>query len=317
MEEVIIREYRKDDKGALVELAKSGLSREFSVNRWDWLYHSASVVGSHIAVAEYEGRIVGSMGAVKKRFVWNDEEFVGGRHVDPVVDKSMRGKGVFSKILKVLVEMNNDVDFIYTFPNAASFRGFEKGGYTSIGPIPVGYCNLAFVGAGIKDKIKFFRTGLKLLGKHYTRVEKGVLEDLKGREWRKPLDRYSLKRDYTYLDWRYGQSPVKDYDILVCRDKKGEILSACIVTLEKGFLCIVDIVEYSESIEIEEYLLAIKRLYGPVTVWLWNNNVPGLNRFFWTRGWHNFMVRSCRKKMPDRFFKKETWYITHGEVESN
>ena len=319
MGDLIIRNFKTDDKEQLVEVAKKNLSKEFSVKRWDWLYNSPENEGSHIIVAEYDGQAVGSVGAIKKRFVLNGEEYIGGRHVDPVVDVSMRGKGVFTKMLKVLNEVNTDVDFIYTFPNKASFRGFEKMGYTSAGPLPVGYCHMGFQNAGMKDKIKYFKTGFKLCLNNHTNVVKGSIEDLKDAVWKMPADRYALVRDYRYISWRYGKSPIKNYDVLICRNEKEEILNACVVTQKDDLVCLVDLLEYTEPIAIENYLVAVRQMYGPVTAWLWKNNVERkIDSYFWARGQgHNFMVRVVNKEMPQAFFDHNNWFLSHGEVESN
>ncbi len=316
MTRLAIRDYSEKDKQEIVMLLQRGLTEQFSVERWNWLHHNDVTYGSHIVVALYENEIVGTVGAIKKKFVYNNEAYVGGRHIDPVVDNKMRGKGVFTKMLNALNEMCVDVDFSYTFPNGASFPGFAKTGYTSVGPILMPYCQLGFWGKSAKEKIRFFTTGAKtVLGKKYN-IVKTSIDDLKNLKPVVPQNRYLVQRDYHYLKWRYSDSPVKEYQLLACRHDNA-VQNACVVTVSNGNVFMVDLMEYESRINISDYLKAIREMYGNVSVGIWNSSLLGVNKYFSGKSKQNFLVREGRLSMPDEFFRLTSWFISKGEVESN
>jgi len=314
MGKLILRDYSSEDKAALVRLLQDGLSKDFSMERWDWLHHNEVTLGSHIVVAEYDGKIVGTVGAIKKRFVYNSEEFVGGRHIDPVVDKSMRGKGVFPKMLNALNEMCTDVNFSYTFPNAASFKGFDRTGYISLGPLLVPVCQLSFFNTTFKEKIRYLGTGVKIVGENKN-INTASFDELEGLTATPRPDKYALKRDYNYVRGRYAASPVRSYELLVSKID-AVIQNACILEHSQN-VSIIDLVEYGSEICLPEYLKAIRKLYGKVAVNVWNNSLPDVDRYFLGKSIQNFLVRKGNLKMPESFFSKENWYLTKGEVESN
>jgi len=132
MGRLTVREYGNNVKREIVELLKRGLTERFALERWNWLHRNDVRQESNIVVIEYDGKIVSTVGAIKKRFQYNAESLVGDQHID---DGSMRGKGVFSRMIEGLNEISTDVNFGYTFPKNPSLRGFAKYGYRSIGPI--------------------------------------------------------------------------------------------------------------------------------------------------------------------------------------
>lgn len=316
MGSLVFREYSEEDNHDLVDLLRRGLSEQFTLERWNWLHHTSATLGSHIVVGLYDNKIVATMGAIKKRFTFNNEEFVGGRHLDPVVDKSMRGKGVFTKMLSALNEMCIDVDFSYTFPNAASFRGFAKTGYTSVGPIFMPSCQLRFFGIPPKEKVRYLATGLKTLGKRQTDVIPGSIDELKEMSPTPPENKYALLRDYKYLEWRYSNSPTKSYETLVSK-QNGTIQNACIVHRDSHSISIMDIVEYQGELALLDYLVAIKKVYGKLSVTMWDSSVSDTRKFFAGKSIQHFMVREGSSKVPDHLFDRSSWFVTKGDVEAN
>lgn len=317
MAQVILREYTDEDIPELVSLYRRGLTEQYSYERWVWLYRNAATLGSHIVVAESDGRIVGAVGEIRKRFEFNNQVLLGGRHLDPVVDKSMRGKGIFLKLLSVLNELCGDVDLIYCFPNPVSYPGFVKAGYKPLGPIPTPYCQLGFLGVSLKEKVRYFLTGVKTLGKKKALIYRGSLEELKELKPAAPLNKYGLLRDYRYLKWRYAESPIHSYDVLIHR-RDNIIQNACIARRNMdGSVSIVDFVRYHDQIDIGDYLVAFRELYGNVTVVTWDNNVSNCHKYFLGRSRHNFLVREGKSKMPEEIFQSSFWYVTMGDVESS
>lgn len=311
-----IREYDEMDKDDIVDLLKRGLTEQFTLERWNWLHHNPITIGSDIVVAEYDGKIVGTVGAIKKRFRYNEETFIGGRHIDPVVDVSMRGKGVFFKMLNALNEISTDVNFSYTFPNNPSFKGFAKYGYKSIGPIYIQYCQLIFLKSGLKEKLRYLKTGVKLFGSDGSGVTKGGLDELENSTPVLPVNTYYLTRDLEYLKWRYADSPVKKYDILISRCS-GQVTMACVVATEAQNISILDVIPYSKNIEPGAVMSKLKAMHGPVRIDCWDTGFQPMNRYFLGKGVQNFMILEGNLKMPDTLYDKNCWYVTKGEVEGN
>jgi hypothetical protein len=253
---------------------------------------------------------------MKKRFRYNDETFVGGRHIDPVVDISMRGKGVFFKMLGALNEISRDVNFSYTFPNNPSFKGFAKYGYQSTGPIYIQHCQLSFVRSGFKEKLRYLKTGIKLAFKDFNTVAKVDINTLKNLHSALPKNRYYLKRDFDYLRWRYAESPVKKYDILAF-EEGGELVMSCVTAQHDNSVAIVDVIPYAEKVDTQMILSGIKQIYGSVKVNNWSTGLRSLNKYFMGKGVQNFMILEGNRKMPDNLYDKNFWYVTRGDVEGN
>ena len=316
MTKLILRNYTEDDKLKVVELLKRGLTKEFTLERWNWLHHNNVTLGSHIVIAEYDDRIVGTVAAIKKKFRYNEDHFIGGRHLDPVVDTSMRGKGVFTKMLHTLNELCNDVDFSYTFPNAASFRGFAKTGYTSIGPIFMPLCQLNFWGVPLKEKLRFMKTGAKIIRNTQMTVETDEFHALKSLKPLFPTNKYALLRDYNYIKWRYADSPIKSYEVLVTKSH-NTIQNACILLRNNTKISIIDFIEYKSEIILLDYLAAIKELYGKVAISVWDSSISDIGKYFVGKSTQNFLVRKGNLQLPKLIFDKNYWFITKGEVEGN
>ena len=68
---------------------------------------------------------------------------------------------------------------------------------------------------------------------------------------------------------------------------------------------------------IIDYLKAIKEIYGKVAVSIWDSSISDIKDFFIGKSIQNFLVREGNLKMPKRFFDKNNWYLTKGEVEAN
>lgn len=311
-----IREYQTEDKHEIVKLLKKGLSERFTLERWNWLHHNKVTMGSDIIVAEYDGKIVGNVGAIKKKFCYNDEIFVGGRHIDPVVDVIMRGKGVFFKMLGALNELSSDVNFSYTFPNNPSFRGFSKFGYKSIGPIHIQYCQLSFMKSNFREKFRYFKTGVKIALKDCNTVRKVDIGELERLKPILPIDRYYLVRNFDYIRWRYVESPVKMYDMLAF-EKDGMITVSCVVEEEESNVSILDLIPYTKNVDASMILSGIKKIYGNVKINNWSTGLQNINKYFYGKGIQNFMILEGNRKMPNNLYDKNYWYVTKGEVEGN
>ncbi len=324
MGELTIRDYKKEDRAKIIELSQKGLDKNFSVKRWNWLHHNKRTKGSSVVVVLHEGQIVGSFGLIRKTFAYRGDTFIGGRLVDPVVDSSMRGRGLFSKMIRALRERSADVAFEYLFPNALSYPGFLKAGYCSIGPIPQPYCQLKFFGEPVKEKLRYVATGMRIPRRGKLTVTSGSVGELKEATPVTPFDKFGLVRDYNYLKWRYDESPMKTYDILIARDSH-RVQSACVIHRNGQLLNIVDFITYGDPLVLPDYIATIRELYGKVTINLWDNSIDGIGRYFigdvrqylGQKNGHNFMVLERNRKMPDEFFNRLHWYVTEGDVEAN
>lgn len=319
MKDVIIRKYHESDRIHLISLYKNDLSDNYSEEWFDWLYHHPFNPDTLILVAEYDDKIVGALGEIRKPIVYNERQFICGRHVDPVVDSSMRGKKVFSRLLRTIHEMSASyVDFYYCFPNSASLPGFLRNGYVQAGPFRTPTHQNQFLTVSMKEKIRFLRTGLKIIyAKNHT-VEQADFKELENANFIVPKDKFVLNKSYNYLEWRYVDNPIKSYDLLISRRQNQKINAACVTQLQgKGRVSIMDLFQFDSNLNMSAFLVAIRDIFKARMVSVWDNGPEGISRYFYGNSWHNFLVREGKSSTHGNFYNMKHWFLTKGDVEGN
>jgi hypothetical protein len=135
------------------------------------------------------------------RWKWKNQntEYATIRAVDTATHPDFQGKGIFSKLtLSALEELKTDINFVYNTPNEKSMPGYLKMGWIEQGRMPV-------------------------------KIRVNPLEYKKQKIHRDPVDWNSvnfsifahqqttqLQTIYSpeYLQWRYVDNPVVEYDYL-------------------------------------------------------------------------------------------------------
>ncbi|MCH7414988.1 GNAT family N-acetyltransferase [Belliella sp. R4-6] len=185
----------------IVSLLKLSLGEQMipkSEAFWMWKHIENPFGESLSLVAEDKGEIVAVRAFMKWEWIYQSRTFKALRAVDTAVHPLYQGKGLFTKLTRMLVEKAklDGYDFIFNTPNKKSLVGYCKMGWVKSGRIPVTIqFNSFFVGKKQNElldidenlfidtikKIKFSTNGIR------------------------------KKIDHNFLKWRYLDCPVHDY----------------------------------------------------------------------------------------------------------
>jgi GNAT superfamily N-acetyltransferase len=110
-------------------------TREF----WNWKHVANPFGPSYALAAEADGRLVGLRLFLRWRFRCDGREIPAVRAVDTVTHPDWRGRGIFSRLTRELLERveEDGVALVFNTPNAASRAGYLKMGWCDVGRVPV------------------------------------------------------------------------------------------------------------------------------------------------------------------------------------
>lgn len=169
-------------------------------------------------------------------------EFLAAVLSGVVVHEAHRRKGVFSRLIKACEEMaaSEGADFLLTFPNDRSYRGFLKLGWTDLGDRvlmgkPLGLLARAFVKAK-----GLFRRESKAKARGAFEVFEVKEVSSKHEELIKTTQELypalQQRRDWQWFRWRYLEAPWPfAYSLFEARRKGGGEPEALVVCRRKNF----------------------------------------------------------------------------------
>lgn len=243
--ELTVRPARPEDRPRLVELLTLCLG-EGSVPRteefWRWKHEANPFGPSPVLLAEVEGRIVGVRAFLRWRWRSGEREVPAVRAVDTATHPDWRGRGVFSRLTRRLLEdvAADGTAFVFNTPNRASGAGYRKLGWRPLGRAPVLMRPLAPVatvlrwglgtpgggaarrnrqrggsGGGGPDALRARAPDLSAFLSVEELLEAPALDGLLEVLDLHPADRrYRTPLDRSYLRWRYADPPGLDYRAL-------------------------------------------------------------------------------------------------------
>ena len=114
-----------------------GFQYPFGEEHYRWKYLQCPW-GSVAVVAETDNNIIGHFGHVFRPFWIKNQESILGLTADLFVHKDYRGRGVFSEMSRVSLELtaNRGVNLLYGFPNELSLPRNVTLGAESMGYLP-------------------------------------------------------------------------------------------------------------------------------------------------------------------------------------
>jgi GNAT superfamily N-acetyltransferase len=280
----IIRLYSKGDEKAYVSLMNYVFSRyRCDLQRWRWEFAN-SPLGSIQVFADFDGKIIGHMGLICLPIKIGNHVVWGSQAVDLAVHPSFRGKGIFIKMGKKLMQeaAKKHIIISYGVPNEPAYRGHLKYGWFYVSEIPVLVKLMTKKGLIIfalarilnfikkpclESMSKLFCTvkGLKTQfglrhienfsqSHEYNISTLASFDEKVDRLWEKASKQYPLiiVRNSKYLNWRYFDKPHSKYIVLAAIRKHevdGFVVLAIdvhpMLKLKRGY--IVDLFAKSEN----------------------------------------------------------------------
>lgn len=224
--DLLIRRGSLEETDRILELVRLSLGEGLiprSEAYWRWKHFENPFGDSPILLAEHEGKLVGLRVFMRWEWIKGGRTFRAVRAVDTATHPDWRGKGIFSRLTRQLVdEMREEgVDFIFNTPNEQSRPGYLKMGWESVGRTDVSLRPLspfrmarAFIGRknAAAEHVEipspqfetaeeaFANPGLRALTESITTTtESGG---------------YSTPLSWEYLRWRYAHIPGFTYHVL-------------------------------------------------------------------------------------------------------
>jgi GNAT superfamily N-acetyltransferase len=138
----VVRPYRDDDEGEVLELLRGALGGgpggERPPEYFRWKHLENPFGRSFMTVAERRSEIIGFRSLMRWRFAMGGETIEAVRPVDTATHPEHRGRGVFQTLtLAALDALRGEVDLVFNTPNPDSLRGYLKMGWRVVGEVPI------------------------------------------------------------------------------------------------------------------------------------------------------------------------------------
>lgn len=346
----MIRSYKRNDEFGIQRLFKEVFKKELTLEDWRWKYIENSQQKTTITVAEVDDEIVGHVALVPVQAKWFDKEIVFGARTDTMVSPQSRGQGIYKKLNTHIIEQASSaqIDFLYGYPAIQAKKLLIR--YTNAKEVDY-VPRLIFINKPsriIANKFQFLNVVGKLISpfeklrlKHKCHSKHSYTIDQInkcGNEfdalWKKSasIANILIKRDATYLNWRYHRHPEKAYRMYALYEDQ-QLLGYTVVheehkSYEHGTLLFGTIVDMfavrNEQVWEALIIYSLQALQHADLIQTW-----ALSHTYYYRALRNIGFIAKDKPMPlvgniidkrlshlQEGFTIDNWYITPGDVDS-
>jgi len=209
---MIIRQAKKEDKPAIVELLKESLGESLlkkSTSIWDYKHVANPFGESYVLLAEEDGELIGVRAFMSWKWQMGNQVWQAYRAVDTATHPNHQGKGIFKKLtLQALADVGkNEACFIFNTPNEKSRPGYLKMGWESLGKI-----SIALVPSLVYTLGSFLNNGKKYIQPlTVSALDALCISHNKALE---ATGQLFTPKSSAYLAWRYEHNPMQPYQIL-------------------------------------------------------------------------------------------------------
>ena len=240
-----IRPYRSGDEVGIIKLFEEVFRKSKDLARWRWYYENGPHGPAITEVALHKGRIIGHYSGIPGKFQIGTSTHLAFLPSDTMVHEDYRDLKTFLTLVQRVYKrcVEKGICLVYGFPNEMSAVPFNKflrwKLFEDISALELPLSHLQ--GFGLPRAGVFIRA--------VERFDQN-LDPL----WRRsiPMEKLSLIRDSTYLNWRYVDKPSVKYYRFLAQDLRGLPLGYAVGKIfiqEKGIGDIMDIAATGDSRE--------------------------------------------------------------------
>lgn len=251
-----IRPFRKQDESGVLDLWSQAFGQEMPEKLWRWKYFD-NPFGQQILLCLTEDlQPVTMFAAIPYSGLWQGKEVMISHAMDNMSHPSFRGlisgkRGLFVKTVESFLDsylggQSGKSIFLYGFPGYRHFR---------LGQIYLGYDKLY-------NNVKYLKIELSRKNNNY-RLFKGKIEPVEKVDERfDDLNRryysfypLSVKRDASFLHWRFLEHPINDYEIWIARSFLFQKVLGYAVLKTEGNKCkIIDFYMMPDKIRVANFI---------------------------------------------------------------
>ena len=313
--------YRPGDEGEILRVFNQVFRVERSLDTWNWEYRD-NPEGIHVFLGRFpDGQVVSQFAGIPRRIKVREGLACFAEIVDSLTDpeyrKGLKKPGLFATTCYRFVDHFGRPDrevVMYGLPNPPAFR---------VGSLLLGYSHLYDV------EYLTCEPGSDTAA-HPPSVEviDSVPDDVDGL-WDRIRGRYDVAtvRDRRYLQWRYGDRPDAEYELLSLRDDTADLFGFVVLRhrwLDDAVTALADWVvdrDHPRAPEAVQAVLAAARAAGTARIRAvfrpgspeWNGLaavgwVPEASRF-------RFVARTYDAERVPLAWLKDAWFITLGDFD--
>lgn len=219
MSELLIREVTRDDLDLVRSLYRATKSRLRPIDYDRWRMYDTPW-GDSPAVIALDGDVCAGL-----YIIWpcmlrlGEEDVLGAQSMDTMTHPDYRGRGLFTTLAEecFAIAARRGFEVVYGFPNESSYPGFVR--------------RLNFDHAGDVGAWRYRRRTRLSRRVRGATAELGDVSELEPllAEFLAERDVCRIRKDTTWLSWRYGPSSGENYDWQVVRGRDGEVRAAALL----------------------------------------------------------------------------------------
>lgn len=181
---------------------------------WKYKHIDSPFGASIVLLAVVSGRIIGVRAFMKWEWNLNGTRFSALRAVDTGILPEHQGKGIFKTLNSVGLELAKDrgTHFIFNTPNSKSLPANLKMGWNEIDKLKIVFIPGNFINLNFKKENFKYSKSINL-----TALDLQELIDAYN-NLHIQSGRIFTPKSPAYLQWRYEQNPLQEYEIIADRD---------------------------------------------------------------------------------------------------
>lgn len=325
---------------------KNGSPKRVDNIEWQFLNNPKKCAFVKIAFDEERDTVAAIYAASCIDFTIEGNIEIGTQSLDTITDLDYRGKGLFTNLAKSVYKeaTENNVAFVYGFPNGNSVHGFKKKlGWVILDPVPflIKPLNTKY----FTKKLRFlkFLPNLKLSfqksinNSDYLFIEENNFPDKVNDLWKKYSKniKVAINRDQNYLIWRFIEKPNENYKIVHCYSVENDYLGFVVFTIkdkhEGKIAYIMELIYNLDQPDIGKLLLQyainsiIEEKADCILAWSFEHS-PSFSIFKRNRFFNlieklrpielHFGVHSFQKELNEVLFSRKNWYLSYSDSDT-